>query len=69
MAKGGSVNGSVAGEALKPYRDGVPLLVALVCYFSAMVTFSAFETVGTPMMMDEYALNAQQVMPSLPLAV
>ena len=45
----------------EPYRDNIALVAILFAYFVTMVTLSVFETVNTPLIMDEYALDAQQV--------
>jgi hypothetical protein len=36
-------------------------MATMFCYFIACVTLSVFETVSSPLTMDEYGWNAQQV--------
>eukprot|EP00047_Mylnosiga_fluctuans_P002455 m.224595 g.224595 ORF g.224595 m.224595 type:complete len:500 (-) comp11115_c0_seq1:53-1552(-) len=45
-------------DVLKTDRTGVWMMMLL--YFGTMVVLSVFETVGTPLTMDEYGFNPQQ---------
>ncbi len=39
----------------------IPAWMMMVLYFGTMVVLSVFETVGTPLTMDEYGLTPQKV--------
>jgi hypothetical protein len=44
----------------KPYRDNIAVAATMFCYFVASVTLAVFETVSTPLSMDEFGWDAQQ---------